>query len=140
MLGTLPPMGKADAPEATADLDLLRRPPRARESTRANSRDALIDAAHANYTQAAQKYEVVLGIDPTYTPALFNLAILRKNSGDSAQAVALYRRLLAVNPKYAAAHMNLGLLLRATGQKQAGDAEVRQAITLNPKLKDPAAG
>lgn len=98
---------------------------------------AIIDSAQSNYGLAQSKYRTVLGIDPAYEPALFNLAILVQAS-DKAGAIALYQRAVKAAPKDASAHLNLGLLLRSSGQKAAGNAQVKMATTLNPKLVDPA--
>jgi AcrR family transcriptional regulator len=55
-------MGKIDATEPVADLDLLRRQPRASESTRANSRAALLDAAFEEFSSKGYEAATVAGI------------------------------------------------------------------------------
>jgi AcrR family transcriptional regulator len=55
-------MGKIDAPEPVADLDLLRRQPRPTESTRANSRAALVEAAFEEFSSKGYEAATVAGI------------------------------------------------------------------------------
>jgi AcrR family transcriptional regulator len=55
-------MEPVDAKEPVADLDLLRRPPRTMESTRANSRAALIEAAFEEFSTKGYEAATVAGI------------------------------------------------------------------------------
>jgi AcrR family transcriptional regulator len=55
-------MDDVDANDPVADLDLLRRPPRATESTRANSRAALIEAAFEEFSSKGYEAATVAGI------------------------------------------------------------------------------
>jgi AcrR family transcriptional regulator len=55
-------MSDGNATDPVADLDLLRRPPRAPESSRANSRGALIDAAFEEFSSKGYEAATVAGI------------------------------------------------------------------------------
>jgi tetratricopeptide (TPR) repeat protein len=82
---------------------------------------------------AAMYYADALRLDPTYKPAMFNLAIV-DSSRDPQEAIALYHQLLAVNPNDANAAFNLGLLLIAHNQSVEGHADLKKALLLNPAL------
>jgi len=80
------------------------------------------------------QYHVALTIDPTYEPALYNLAILRTAAGDTAGAIGLYQQAIAANPNDPNPHFNVGLLLRKTGKVSEGNLEVQAAVKLKPSL------
>ena len=64
----------------------------------------------SNSAQAATEYNKALLANPSYKPALFNLAIVDTQS-DPQAAVTLYNKLLAINPKDPNVLFNLGLLM-----------------------------
>lgn len=84
--------------------------------------------------QAAAEYGRAIALDPKYTSALFNYAVLESNRNRT-HAIDLYRELLAINPKDANVHFNLGLVLQANGQKAEGASELDTAFKLNPELR-----
>jgi Flp pilus assembly protein TadD len=71
-------------------------------------------------------------------PALFNLAILRSEEGDSQGAIGLYRRVIAVEPDNAGALLNLGILLLTTGEEAEATEMIQRAVELNPSLQQSA--
>ena len=82
---------------------------------------------------AATWYRRALNANPSYTPAIFNLAILETPS-DPQSAVALYQRILAIKPNDADTNFNLGLLLISQNQVTQGKADLSKAISLDPSL------
>jgi len=87
---------------------------------------------------AESYYRLALEVDPSFGPALFNLAILRVDAGAAQEAIDLYQTLLVANPDYAAAHYNLGVALRSIGKQREGDEELARALRLDPTLPPPA--
>jgi Tfp pilus assembly protein PilF len=84
-------------------------------------------------SQAERDYRAAIAADPTYVPALYNLAVLLAPT-EPRQAITLYRQAVTQEPKDADARLNFGFALLATGQKAAGRAQLAEAITLNPKM------
>lgn len=83
---------------------------------------------------ATVDYEKALLVDPTFQPALYNLAVL-ETSSDPTSAIDLYQQLQALHPHNAdAVAFNLGLLYIQTGHQSAGVAELKYALTLDPAL------
>ncbi len=91
----------------------------------------------ASDTDDAQSaYEKALLINPTYQPALFNLATIETPT-DPASAITLYEQLQKlphlVSPDAVA--FNLGLLLLQTGQTSKGYGQLAHALALNKSLE-----
>jgi tetratricopeptide (TPR) repeat protein len=84
-------------------------------------------------TLAATEYNKALLANPSYKPALFNLAIL-ETSTDPTSAIATYNKLLALNPNDPNVNFNLGLLLIAQNQPLQGHTALKKAIALDPSL------
>jgi tetratricopeptide (TPR) repeat protein len=84
--------------------------------------------------KAASEYNKALLADPTYKPALYNLAILDSKS-DPQNAISLYNKLLKLNPNDPNVNFNLGLLLIAQNQTTLGQAAIQKAIFLQPDLE-----
>jgi len=82
---------------------------------------------------AANEYNKALLANPTYNPAMFNLAIVETPS-DPQSAISLYNKLLARNPNDANVNFNLGLLLIAQKQVLQGDVYLKKAIAIDPSL------
>ena len=84
-------------------------------------------------SQAAAAYNKALLADPTYKPALYNLAIL-DTQGDPLTAINLYQQLLKINPNDSNVLFNLGLLLIAHNSTAEGQADLSKAISISPDL------
>ena len=67
-------------------------------------------------------------------PALYNLALLRAEAGDTTEAVDLYRKVIFLEPTNAEGHLNLGLLLLDAGALDEAEQQLQQAIALDPSL------
>jgi len=89
-----------------------------------------------NPTQAVVEYNKALSVDPTYKPAMYNLAIIQ-TSNDPQGAINLYSQLLKLEPNQSKVLFNLGLLLVAQSnpaERLAGHVDLKKAITLDPSL------
>jgi Flp pilus assembly protein TadD len=84
--------------------------------------------------QAAAEYGRAIALDPKYTSALFNYAVLESNRNRT-HAIDLYRELLTLRPNDPNVHFNLGLVLQANGQKAEGATELDTAFKLDPSLR-----
>lgn len=90
--------------------------------------------------EAVGQYRSALATDPTYGPALFNLALLVTPS-DPQEAVGLYRRYVEAVPDDAGGHLNLGLLLRSLGDATGAEERFARVRALDPTrtIPDPPA-
>ena len=88
----------------------------------------VIDQTEQRLDAAENNYRLAIGIDPAYTPALFNLAIVRAALGYPLDAIVLYRKVIEVDPNSANSHLNAGLLLVANGVTDEGNAELATAV------------
>jgi tetratricopeptide (TPR) repeat protein len=86
-----------------------------------------------NTSLAAGEYTAALVIDPTFTDALFNLAV-DTAATDPSTAQALYLKVVSGQPSFAAAWLNLGFLLQADGDPSAARADWSRAVVLEPSL------
>jgi hypothetical protein len=85
---------------------------------------------------AVSDYEKAIAIDPRFEAPLYDLGVLRLQTGDYRAAITLLTRAVALNPKDANAHWKLGLALTHL-HTAAGNA--RATVELNKALKlDPA--
>lgn len=91
--------------------------------------------AEKKNTDAINFYKRALVIDPTYTPALFNLAIAY-TPVDANAAIFFYDMLLSVSPKDANALYNKGLLEWNLGNTATGKKLLERAIKIAPALAD----
>jgi tetratricopeptide (TPR) repeat protein len=78
-------------------------------------------------------YRATIQLDPTFVPALFNLAILQTTRSPF-DAEELYRQVIDLEPKDATAYLNLGFLLRSQGDVTEGDVDLHTAVLLDPSL------
>ncbi len=88
---------------------------------------------HGNTSLAVGEYTAALTIDPTFTDALFNLAV-DTAATDPASAKTLYLKVVAGQPSFAAAWLNLGFILEDEGDASAAHADWSKAVVLDPSL------
>jgi Flp pilus assembly protein TadD len=74
----------------------------------------------------------VLGIDPSYSDARYNLAIALGELGDESGAMAEYERVLQFDPGHAAASNNWASLLERRGQFSDAVRILSQALERSP--------
>ena len=86
-----------------------------------------------NTSQAVTEYTATLVISPTFTDALFNLAVDTATS-DPAGAQRLYLRVLALQPTFAAAWLNLGFIVQGEGKLADAKADWAKAVALDASL------
>ncbi|MEU9172530.1 tetratricopeptide repeat protein [Streptomyces sp. NPDC048420] len=84
-------------------------------------------------TDARAAYEKSLRIDPKYTSALFNEAVLLKSS-EPERAIALLKRAIATNSQAATAHLQLGQILAEKDRGDEAEDEFRRAVAADPSL------
>jgi Tfp pilus assembly protein PilF len=91
-------------------------------------------AEHLNQqAQAAHDYEASLRADPTFVPALFNLAVVETSSQPVA-AGNLYNKVITLDSTNADAHLNYGFILLGLGNRTAGLEHLARAVQLQPSL------
>ncbi|MCZ7462146.1 tetratricopeptide repeat protein [Streptomyces sp. WMMC940] len=94
----------------------------------------VVSARDGRPADALKAYDAALKIDPSFTSALFNQAVLLKTS-DPDRAIALLKRTVTINPKASTAHFQLGDALSRKGRdSQARDA-YRRAVAADPSLR-----
>ncbi|MFJ6637044.1 tetratricopeptide repeat protein [Streptomyces sp. NPDC091376] len=94
----------------------------------------VVSVQEGRLADALEAYDSALKIDPSYTPALFNTALLLRTS-NAERAIALLKRTVAINPKASTAYYQLGEMLTRRGRHgQARDA-FRRAVAVDPSLQ-----
>ena len=94
---------------------------------------ALVEQLQNDSVDAETHYRAALAVNPNFTPALFNLAIVVTPSSPT-EAQALYNQVIALQPNNAAAHLNLGFVLQGLGKKALALVEFHKAVALDPSL------
>jgi len=82
---------------------------------------------------AVGEYTAALVIDPTFTDALFNLAV-DTAATNASSAKVLYLKVVSAQPSFAAAWLNLGFILQAEGDTSAARTDWSKAVVLDPSL------
>jgi tetratricopeptide (TPR) repeat protein len=85
--------------------------------------------------EATSDYDKSLATDPTYTPAMYNKAIVLEKSNVDA-AIVLYRKILTLDSKASATHVRLGLLLDRSGDTAGARREFDAGLAIDPTLRD----
>ncbi len=94
----------------------------------------VLDQRIGRAAEASSEYQQALVLDPKYTSALYNLAILQTLK-DPSNAISLYEQALATSPKDPNIQWNLGLLLYNRGHLAKGRALLKSAMKISPSLK-----
>ncbi|MFI2458191.1 tetratricopeptide repeat protein [Streptomyces sp. NPDC019539] len=94
----------------------------------------VVSAQDGRPADALKAYDSALEIDPSFTSALFNQAVLLKRN-DPDRAITLLKRTVSINPKASTAYFQLGETLARKGREgQARDA-YRRAVAVDPSLR-----
>jgi len=108
----------------------------------------VISHVEGKFASAIDNFEKALRINPRYTEALLNLAVLYNDLGQYEKARALYSRLkgrrasstLAIEPvlrgKLSNLHADIGDIYRSIGLFNMAIEEYRKALSLNPTYVD----
>ncbi|HEY2593277.1 MAG TPA: hypothetical protein VGK33_05205 [Chloroflexota bacterium] len=91
-------------------------------------------AQETNHTSASlADYAKAIAIDPRYTPAMFNQAILLERTAPHA-ALSIYRRITSINPKAATAFLRAGWVDERLGDQAQGAQYHARAVALDAAL------
>jgi tetratricopeptide (TPR) repeat protein len=82
---------------------------------------------------ALSAYSRALSIDPRYTPAMYNKAILLERK-DPHAALALYKQITSINPKAATAYLRESFVYGRLGDKRTAAQARARAIVLDKRL------
>ncbi len=94
-----------------------------------------IERDRARDEAADRAFREALVVEPRFTPAMVELADLRRSAGDEVEAEALLRRAVETDETDADAHHALGLLLVRTGRAAAATPLFARAVEL--RADDP---
>ncbi|GAA4157890.1 hypothetical protein GCM10022286_09980 [Gryllotalpicola daejeonensis] len=82
---------------------------------------------------AIDYYEKAIKVDPKFTSAMYNEAIVLEPS-DAAKAESLYEQIVKIDPKASTAYLRLSYLYEADGDQSKADAARKSAVKLDPSL------
>jgi tetratricopeptide (TPR) repeat protein len=86
-----------------------------------------------NSAEAIRDYDSALALDPTFTPAMYNKAILIEGSNPDT-AIDLYQKIITINTSASTTYLRLGLLLAKKGDHAGALDNLRSAIAIDPTL------
>jgi len=93
----------------------------------------LIDQERHDLSGAVARYNQALEADTTYTPAMYNKALILETSDPNA-SLALYGRIVKLNPRASTAYLRMAIVYtRENKAAQAKQAHAK-AIALDPRL------
>jgi tetratricopeptide (TPR) repeat protein/SAM-dependent methyltransferase len=96
--------------------------------------DLALIAQETNRASAAlADYAKAISIDPRYTPAMFNEAILLERASPRA-ALSIYRRITSINPRAATAFLREGWVYDRLGNRARGAQDHARAVALDATL------
>lgn len=93
----------------------------------------VIDQTQNNTAGALAYYNKALGTNSTYTPAMYNKAIILEATNLDA-ALALYKQIVAINPKASTAYLRMAFVYAKQGQDAKADQARAKAIALDASL------
>jgi Tfp pilus assembly protein PilF len=86
-----------------------------------------------NDVAALSYYNKALSFDGTYTPAMYNKAIILEST-DPSEALSLYKQIVIINPSASTAYLRMAFIYAKQGQTALATAARAKAISLNPSL------
>lgn len=78
-------------------------------------------------------YDKALASDGTYTPAMYNKAILLENSRPG-QAIGLYNQIIAIDPQASTAYLRMAFVEAEVGDMSRARAADAKAVAIEPSL------
>lgn len=96
---------------------------------------ALAYASHEQRWDAEQAYEKLLEIAPNHPSALYNLASLAFDRGETGKSIALFRRALAASPDHLMVQYRLADALRYSGRNRDAYDAYAAALRMTPRSR-----
>jgi tetratricopeptide (TPR) repeat protein len=93
----------------------------------------VIDQSEKNATGALSYYDQALRADGTYTPAMYNKAIILEATNLDA-ALALYKQIVLINPKASTAYLRMAFVYAKQGQTLKATEARTKAVALDASL------
>jgi tetratricopeptide (TPR) repeat protein len=93
----------------------------------------VIDQTENNTAGALSYYNQALSADGTYTPAMYNKAIVLEATNLDA-ALSLYEKIVVINPKASTAYLHMAFVYAKQGHSAKAEAARAKAIALDPSL------
>ena len=93
----------------------------------------VIDQTKNDTAGAVSYYNQAITADSTYTPAMYNKAIILEAS-NLASALALYKQIVAINPYASTAYLHMAFVYAKQGQTAKADQARAKAIALDAGL------
>ena len=94
--------------------------------------EGLLFEQEKRYTEALQKYQDVLRIDPSYSKAYYRMGYVYHITGDRSNASLRYQQAIETDPNLFQAYNNLGILYLEDNNLSSAHHHFSQAITLQP--------
>ena len=96
-----------------------------------------VENHHKNNLAVAESlYNEVLKIDPNYTIAHYNLAIIFQSSGHHQKAIKSYEKTIAIDGNHFNSYFNLGTIFCKLGEYQKSIKSYEKAIEIDPNYKE----
>jgi len=89
-------------------------------------------AERGMYASALEKFSEVVGHNPSYWPAVYNLGLTYYKMGRLPEAEKYFSEAIRINPRKADEHFYFGMALLKSGHTDEAITSVRRAIALNP--------
>ena len=86
-----------------------------------------------NSNEAISYYTKALAANASYTPAMYNEAILLEASRPQ-QAIAVYQKIVSIDPKASSAYLRLALVQAEQGDTTDAKANDAKAVSIDPAL------
>jgi tetratricopeptide (TPR) repeat protein len=93
----------------------------------------VIDQTNGNSSGAIGFYSKAIAVSKTYTPAMYNKAILLEAS-DPQGALDLYKQIVSINPRASTAYLRMAFVEAEQGNQAKAKAADAKAIAINPSL------
>ena len=93
----------------------------------------VIDQANGDSSAAIGFYDKALVASKTYTPAMYNMAILLEKP-EPQQALSLYQQIVDINPQASTAYLRMAFVQAELGDHSAAQVSYARAIAIAPSL------
>jgi tetratricopeptide (TPR) repeat protein len=93
----------------------------------------VIDQKRHDTAGALSYYDRAISADGSYTPAMYNKAILLEG-GDPGAALGIYKRIVKLNPNASTAYLRMAFIYAGQGKRTLAKEARATAIALEPRL------